>query len=414
LGWLIDLLPLDYTDSVVLIGSVTIGITAGVLGAFAVFRQRSLVGDAISHATLPGVVIAFIATGAKDASSLAVGAALTGVVAAVLIVAIERTGRIRPDAAIGVVLSAFFSLGIVLLTYVANFNNANQAGLDQYLFGQAAGLLESDLNTMAVLCVLSVALVAIALRPLRSTLFDPQFSGSVGLPVRALELAMTAALVLAVIVGVRTVGAILMVSMLIVPAVTARQFCDRLGPLLVAAAVVGAAVGGTGAWISEQSSLPTGPVIVLTGVAVVLTAIAIAPGRGVVWNLRTLVRERRRRATESVLIDLEISLHAGPPPTEDELLMASGRSGAVLRRALRDLDRAGMLNRDREGRLFLTESGAAAAHTVLEQRDLWTAWLEHGWQLDLPDAREPDPQDLRGSLGDDAVERLLALEAAGQ
>jgi manganese/zinc/iron transport system permease protein len=414
LGWLIDLLPLSYTDSVVLVGSVTIGITAGVLGAFAVLRQRSLVGDAISHATLPGVVIAFMVTGAKGASALAVGAALTGVIAAVLIVAIERTGRIRPDAAIGVVLSAFFSLGIVLLTYVANFNNANQAGLDQYLFGQAAGLLESDLTTMALLCVLSVGLVTVALRPLRATLFDPQFSGSVGLPVRALELAMTAALVLAVIVGVRTVGAILMVSLLIVPTVTARQLCDRLGPMLVVAAIVGAVVGGSGALISEQGGLPTGPVIVLVGLAFVLLAIAFAPGRGVVWNLRTLVRERRRRATESVLIDLEVALHAGPPPTEDELLMASGRSGAVLRRALRDLDRAGMLKRDNDGRLFLTESGAAAAHKVLEQRDLWTAWLEHGWRLELPDAREPDPRDLRGSLGEEAVERLLALEGAGR
>ena len=412
MGRLIDLLPLSYTDSVVLIGSVMIGITAGVLGAFAVFRQRSLVGDAISHATLPGVVIAFIATGAKDASTLALGAALTGIVAAVLIVAIERTGRIRPDAAIGVVLSGFFSLGIALLTYVANFNNANQAGLDQYLFGQAAGLLESDLNTMAVLCVVSVGLVTLALRPLRATLFDPQFSGSIGLPVRALELAMTAALVLAVIVGVRTVGAILMVSLLIVPAVTARQLFDRLGPLLVAAAVVGAVVGGAGALISEQSGQPTGPVIVLFGLAVVLAAIAFAPGRGVVWSMRTLVRERRRRATESVLIDLEVALHAGPPPTEEELLLASGRSGGVVRRALRDLDRAGMLNRDTDGRLFLTESGAAAVHTVLEQRDLWTAWLEHGWQLDLPDAREPDPRDLRGSLGEEAVERLRAMEAA--
>jgi manganese/zinc/iron transport system permease protein len=203
-----------------------------------------------------------------------------------------------------------------------------------------------------------------------------------------------------------------MVSLLIVPAVTARQLFDRLGPLLVAAAVVGAVVGGAGALISEQSGQPTGPVIVLFGLAVVLAAIAFAPGRGVVWNMRTLVRERRRRATESVLIDLEVALHAGPPPTEEELLLASGRSGGVVRRALRDLDRAGMLNRDTDGRLFLTESGAAAVHTVLEQRDLWTAWLEHGWQLELPDAREPDPRDLRGSLGEEAVERLRAMEAA--
>lgn len=411
MDWLIELLPLSYTNAVVLIGSVTIGITAGVLGSFAVLRERSLVGDAIAHATLPGVVIAFIASGAKDASTLAVGAALAGVAAALLIVGIERTGRLRPDAAIGVVLSAFFSLGIVLLTYVANFNNANQAGLDQYLFGQAAGLLEGDLVAMAALCLASLAIVAALLRPLRATLFDAEFAGSIGLPVRALELITMAALVVAVIVGVRTVGAILMVAMLIVPAVTARQFCDRLPTMLVAAGATGAVVGGSGALISESAALPTGPVVVLVGSGAAVCALLFAPRRGVAWNARRLIRDRRRAVTEGVLVDVETALHAGPPPTSTELMLASGRPRRALRRALRDLDRAGILERDGD-RILLSEAGAAAAHAVLERRDLWHAWLEYGWKLELPDAREPDPSDLRGGLGDAAVERLRALAAS--
>jgi manganese/zinc/iron transport system permease protein len=412
LGWLIDLLPFSYTNSVVLIGALILGLTAGVLGSFAVLRQRSLVGDALSHAALPGVAVAFIVTGAKDAASLAVGAGLACLVGALLMVAIERTGRIRPDAAIGVVLAGFFSLGIVLLTYLSNFNNANQAGLDTYLFGQAAGLLERDLIVMAALGALSFTLVAIGWRPLKTTLFDPAFAGSVGLPVRALEVAMTALLVVAVVVGIRTVGAILMVGLLIVPAVVARQLVDRLPRMLPLAGLVGAMVGATGALISQGAELPTGPVIVLVGVAAVLCAVLLAPGRGVAWRWRKLVRDRRRAFTEGTLIDLETALHAGPPPTAEELVLASGRSPRAMRRALRDLDRAGMLERDAERRIFLSESGAAAAHAVLERRELWSTWLEHGSRLRLPDAREPDPADLRASLGDELTEDLLALARA--
>jgi manganese/zinc/iron transport system permease protein len=409
---LIDLIPLDYTDSVVLIGAVILGVAAGVLGAFAVLRQRSLVGDALSHATLPGVCVAFIATGAKDAATLAVGAAVAGLLGAGLILLIERTGRIRPDAAIGVVLTGFFSLGIVMLTFLANFNNSSQAGLDTYLFGQAAGLLEQDLVVMGLLCMASLLFVALAFRPLKAALFDLEFAGSIGLPVKLLELAMTAMLVVAIVIGVRTVGAILMVAMLVVPTVTARQLTGRLWSLLVVSGVVGAVVGSSGALLSNAAELPTGPVIVLIGFAVAVAAVMLAPGRGVAWRAGRILRDRRRAANEGVLIDLEIALHSGAPPTVDELVTVSGRPAVTVRRALRDLDRAGALVRDGQ-RVHLSESGAAAVHALMDRRELWSAWLEHGWQLDIPDAREPDPRDLRATLGDDLTEQLIGLSGGG-
>jgi manganese/zinc/iron transport system permease protein len=411
-GGLIDLLPLNYSDAVVVVGAALLGLTAGALGVFAVLRQRSLVGDALAHSALPGVAVAFIVTGAKDAGTLLVGAAVAGLAGALLIVGIERTSRIRPDAAIGVVLSSFFSLGIVLLTYIANGDNANQAGLEKYLFGQAAGLLERDLTVMALLAVGALAVVAVGFRALKTTLFDPTFAGSIGLPVRVLDVAMTALLVVAVIVGLRTVGAILMVAMLVAPTVAARQLTHRLAVVIPVAALIGAGVGVAGALLSARARVPTGPVIVLVAVAVVLACVLFAPGRGVLWRARKLSRDRRRTLGEGVLVDLETAIHAGPPPTEEELALASGREPRALRRALRDLDRAGMLRRD-GGRLYLSEPGAAAAHAVLERRDLWSAWLEHGWRLELPDAREPDPGDVRGSLGDEHTDRLRALAAEG-
>jgi len=412
MGWLIDLLPLNYTDSVVLIGAVILGVAAGVLGAFAVLRQRSMVGDALSHAALPGVCVAFVATGAKDAATLAIGAAVAGVLASILILAIERTGRIRPDAAIGVVLTGFFSLGIVMLTFLANFNNSSQAGLDKYLFGQAAGLLESDLLIMGLLCAASLAFVAIAFRPLKAALFDMTFSGSIGLPVRLIELSMTAMLVIAIVIGVRTVGAILMVAMLIVPTVTARQLTNRLPVLLVVAGLVGAAVGTAGSLISTAASVPTGPVIVIVGFLVAMAAVLFAPGRGVVWKAGRTMRARRRANNEGVLIDLETAVHSGAPPSAGQLAALSGRPAGTVRRALRDLDRAGALKRDGD-QIYLSESGAAAVHALLDRRELWSVWLEHGWKLDLPDASEPDPRDLRASIGDEFTDRLVTLSKGG-
>lgn len=232
MGPLIDLWRLTYTDSVVATGALLLGVAAGVLGTFAVLRGRSLVGDALAHAALPGVCVAFLVTGAKDPATLVAGAACAGIVGAFTMVGIERSTRIKPDTAIGVVLSVFFSLGIVLLTAIAAGDNANQAGLERYLFGQAAGLVEADVKLMAFLAAGSLGLVVAGFRPLKTTLFDPAYAGATGLPVRALELAMTGFLVVAVVIGLRTVGAILMVAMLVTPAVAARQFVARLALLL--------------------------------------------------------------------------------------------------------------------------------------------------------------------------------------
>lgn len=406
MGWLIDLIPLSYSSSVVVIGSAILGIAAGVLGTFAVLRERSLVGDAVAHSALPGVAIAFIVTGAKDAGTLLVGAGIAGIVGALMMVGIERSSRIRPDAAIGVVLSSFFSLGIVLLTFIANGDNANQAGLEKYLFGQAAGLLERDLVIMGSLAAASLIAVTLSFRVLKTTLFDRDFAGGIGLPVRLIEIGMTALLVVAVVIGLRAVGAILMVALLVAPPVAARQLTNRLSLLLPLAGLLGAVIGVSGAMISTRAELPTGPVIVIAGMALVTVAILLAPHRGVAWRYRVLRRERRHRLVEGVLIDLETSVHAGPPPTVRDLEQSGGRSRRALGRALGDLSRAGLVIRDGD-RIHLSEAGAAAAHAVLERRSLWSAWLEHGWRLDLPDAREPDPSDVRGSLGDAWAEQLV-------
>jgi manganese/zinc/iron transport system permease protein len=409
MGALIDLIPLPYSDAVVLLGAAVLGLAAGVLGSLAVLQKRSLVGDALAHAALPGVAIAFLVSGTKDPSALLIGAGAVGLLGALLILGIERTGRVRPDAAIGVVLAGFFSLGIVLLTWISNNGSAQQAGLEKYLFGQAAGLVERDVLVMAILAAVSLVLVAVSLRPLRIALFDRDYARAVGLPARTLDIATTVLLVVAIIIGLRTVGAILMVAMLVIPGVAARQLSNRLGAMLVLAGVIGASVGGGGAVVAGRAEAPTGPVIVLLGTLVVALTIFFAPQRGVLWNALRLRRERRRLLASGVLIDLETAMHTGAPPTTAELALSTGRSPRKVARGLAILEKASLIDRDPNGRLVLSEAGAAAAHAAVEQRRLWSLWLAHGHQLALPDAREPDPHDVRGSLGEELTHDLVAL-----
>ena len=411
---LIDLLPLSYTDSVVVLGALVLGVVAGVVGTFAVLRQRSLVGDALAHAALPGVCAAFLLTGTKDPAALLAGAACAGVVAAVLIVEVERTGRLRPDAAIGVVLSSLFSLGIVLLTAISNSNDADQAGLERYLFGQAAGLSERDVAVTLLLGAAALAVVVVGFRTFKTTLFDPTFAGATGLPVRIVELAMTALLVVAVVVGLRMVGAILMVAMLIVPPVAARQLTNRLSILVPLAGLIGAGVGVAGALLSARSQVPTGPVIVLVGFGVVVASLALAPQRGVLWRANRLALDRRRALAEGVLVDVHTALGGRMSVPEEELVMLGTRSRRALERALRALsarDGGALVVRGADG-VSLTAAGSAALAELDERRRLWGAWLEHGGELELGDAREADPRDLDSSLGEDAVRRLRELDAA--
>jgi len=384
---LAGLLGLPYTDTVVLLGAIVLGVTSGVLGAFAVLRRRSLVGDAIAHSTLPGVCLAFVLAGAKDVPGLLAGAAVAGLVAALLMVAAERSG-LPPDAAIGVVLSGFFSLGVVLLTHIAGSGNADQAGLANYLFGQAAGLLAGDVAVMAAIAAAALTVVVVARRALTATLFDAAHAAALGLRVRLVEVGMTALLVVAVVIGVRLVGAILMVAMLVAPAVAARQFTDRLSRMLVLAALIGAVVGGAGALAATRAELPTGPVVVLVAVAAAVVALFVAPGRGVLWQARRLAARRARVRRDAELLALVRGTPAAP-----WTVLYLRRKGYV--------DGAGLL----------TGAGRVVAQEAGDRRALWTAWLAYGTRLELPDAREPDPLDLPGSIGAEAVARLREIAA---
>jgi manganese/zinc/iron transport system permease protein len=385
----------DYTLRMVALGSAVLGIVAGSLGAFAVLRRQSLLGDAVSHAALPGIVLAFLITGHKTPLVLVVGAGCAGWAAALLVMAVVRTTRIKSDAALGIVLSAFFGFGLVLLSFVQRSSSADHAGLNVFLFGQAAALVGSDLVTMATLGLAVLLVLVVLWKEFKLLAFDPDFAEAIGLPVRGLDVVLTTLLVVAIVVGLQTVGVVLMSAMIVAPAAAARQWTDRLGRLVVLAGLFGGLAGLTGAVISASvPRLPTGPTIILVITAIAGGSLFFAPRRGLIAaRLRTL-RQRRRLQGDAVLADLFrlAAQHRAPetaPHAESVLRAMSARPG--VRRTLRDLGEKGLVQRDADGRWRLTLAGVATGRHLVEERGRGPASPDPGAALEPPPAGEVRP-----------------------
>ncbi|WP_447554473.1 metal ABC transporter permease [Vreelandella sp. EE22] len=356
--WL-DLLS-DYTFQNVVIGASLLGLISGPLGCFAVLRRQSLLGDAISHAALPGVCLSFIITGSRDIGGIIIGSLLTGSLAALTMLLLTRKSRLKTDAALGVCLSVFFAIGIVLLTYIQGTSNASQGGLEAFLFGQAAATLRSDLWVMGTITLVTLTLLAAFWKQAKLVAFDTEYARTLGMPTTAIEATLTAMVALAVVVGLQMVGVVLMAAMIVAPAAAARQWSRHLGGMLIIAAGVGMVSGVSGATISTFSrGLATGPLIVLTATIIVLFSLALAPGRGLLWGTLKHYRQKRDLRRQQLLY----ALYKHPSVHPRAFSTLEGRL------ALRRLRQQGLLTRPSgkagSSSWALTESGHREARKVV-------------------------------------------------
>jgi manganese/zinc/iron transport system permease protein len=275
----------DYTARNVALGSGLLGVISGVLGCFAVLRRQGLLGDVLAHAALPGICLAYLLTNSKSSLVVLLGAAIAGWLAALALLQIVQQARLGEDSALGIVLSTFFAAGITLLTFLTKRGDAQGAGLDRFLFGQAAALIEEDVFVIAVLAAIAIGATALFYKEFKLLTFDALFARSIGLPTQALSVLLTSLVVVAIVIGLQTVGVVLMAAMLIGPAVAARQWTNRLGIMIVLAALFGAAAGLAGALLSlSAENIPTGPVTILSLTLIVVLSLLFAPARGLVWR----------------------------------------------------------------------------------------------------------------------------------
>lgn len=392
----------------VVIGAILLTASSAIVGSFTFLNKKSLIGDAIAHAVLPGICLGFLLSGTKNPVFLIGGAFTTGWLSLVAVEFIIARTRLKEDTAIGLVLSVFFGIGILMLTVIQKSGNAAQSGLDNFLFGKAAALVGDDLIAFGSVAVLLLVTVYLLFKEFTLLAFDKDYARSIGLPVRWISITLTSLIVLAVVIGIQAVGVVLMAAILITPAAAARFWTDKVRVMIFLACVFGAISGLSGAYISFVApAMPTGPWIVIVISMIAFISFFFAPRRGVVSRMLRQRNIRRTIHNENILKAL---YHLGEERkdfnglrTPEEILSKRRLGRDHLHKVLRRLARQGYVAREGESWHF-TASGKARAQRVVKIHRLWELYLTT--QLNIaPDHVHDDA---------DTIEHLLTpeLEAA--
>jgi len=372
---------LAYNTLIVLAGTSLLGIVAGVLGSYMVLRRRALLGDALSHAAYPGLGLAFLITGQRHFGGLLTGAFATALIGSWTVGAIRRHTRVKEDAAIGIVLSVFFGLGVVVSRIVQNTTTTgSKAGLDSFIFGKSSGMVAADVRAILLVGVVVLAATLLLAKEFRLLAFDPDFGRVQGWPILLLDIIMMSLVCVTTIVGLPAVGVVLMAALLIIPGAAARFWTDRLGRMLWLAGLFGGVAGACGTLASAwaPSNVGAGPVIILTAAGCFLFSMLAAPRRGAVARVLRHVALARRVAMQNLLRTLyELSEPAWPDPAPlrpGDLTAARSWSAAQARRLLRRAAARGWVEPSGDG-WRLTGAGWQRAAEVTRAHRLWEIFL---------------------------------------
>lgn len=285
-----------------LFASIMVGVICGVLGCFIVLRGLALMGDAVSHAIVPGVAVSFILS-----INIFYGAVAAGVLAALGIGYVKQHSRIKMDSSIGIVFTAFLALGVLLVRHAKS-----GVKLDNLMFGSLTSVQSSDMWLTLVIGAVVLLTLLLFYKELVVSTFDPVMAAAYGLPTGLIHYALMVLLTLVTVASMQTVGVILVVSLLIMPASTAYLLTNRLSIMMLLSALFGVMSTLVGLYYSFSYDLQSGAVIVLAAFAIFALVFFLAPGRGVLWlAIGKLMRLPRRRASKrDVLTQLT---HKGDP-----------------------------------------------------------------------------------------------------
>jgi manganese/zinc/iron transport system permease protein len=363
----------------VVLGSILLSSISAMVGTFTFLDKKSLMGDAIAHAILPGICLGFLVSGNKNPLYLIAGAFVTGWLSIYAIEKITSKTRIKEDTAIGLVLSVFFGIGVVMLTAIQKSGNAAQSGLDQFIFGKAAAMVGQDLLVFSIVAVFLLIVVWLLFKEFTLIAFDKDFAAAIGLNVDRIRMVLTSLVVLAVVIGIQAVGVVLMAAMLITPAAAARFWTDKIRIMILLASIFGAISGLTGAYISWLApAMPTGPWIVVVISTVALISFFIAPRRGIISRLWKQQLNRRIINEENLLKALyqlgeeEKNYFQGRTISEIQLKrkMDSGQLSSILSR----LSRQGYVQL--KSKFYcLTEEGLQKGQRIVKLHRLWELYL---------------------------------------
>lgn len=394
-----------------LAGSLLLGLTCGMLGSFIVVRRLALMGDTLSHAVLPGVVLGFLWNMTKDPVAIFIGATLAGLAGTLTVSFITQTTRLKEDAALGMVLAGYFALGACLLTMAQRLPTGNMGGINDFLFGDAAAIGPEDLRLMAIIAALVVVMLTLFYKEFLISSFDAAFSQLSGIPARFFHHTLMLLLAFAVVISLQAVGVVLVSAMLIIPAATAYLLTERMSRMIVIAAVLGIAAGILGAFFSYLgNNLPTGPFMVLSAGGFFFFAFLFSPRHGVaVRAWRRLARSKRvtrENTLKGIYHVLErrgfgnigVSLRELSEQHRETLEETATRVAALRRAGLATLSEDGSI-------AHLTPRGWQRAASIVRNHRLWELYLTNAVEIP-PDHVHDDAERIEHILGEETVRHL--------
>ena len=394
-----------------LLGSMLLGICCGLLGSFLVVRKMALVGDALSHAVLPGVALGFLWNMNKDPVAIFIGATLAGLLGTAVVNLLKQTTRLKEDTALGLVLASFFAVGICLMTMIQRLPTGNKSGIDKFLFGQAAAIGAADVQLMAVVTGVVVVVIALFYKEFLVTSFDAGFARAVGLPVQAFHYGLMLLLAFAVVIALQAVGVVLVSAMLITPAAAAYLLTDRMHRMLLLAAVFGMVAGALGAFLSFLgNNLPTGPFMVLAATAVFAAAFLFGPRHGVLarwWRQRSrAARIQRENTLKAIYHVLEARNFLGEGVSLRELAERRRETEEEVAAQAAALRTHGLATLHDDGsHIFVTPDGWQRACAIVRNHRLWELYLTNEAHLAADHVHE-DAEKIEHLLGEETVREL--------
>lgn len=407
----------DYNTRVVILGTTTLGIACGLIGSFMLLRKRSLMADAVSHATLPGIALAFMAMVAWGGSGkwlpgLLLGAAVSGLLGMAIVLIIGKYTRIKEDAALGIVLSVFFGLGVALLGLVQKMSKGSAAGLESFIYGKTASMLTADAVLIGVVAVLSIVIVVLLFKEFCLLCFDQDFAAAQGYPVGFLDVLLMTLVVLVTVIGLQAVGLILVIALLIIPPAAARFWTEKLRSMSLIAACFGGLGGAFGAALSAVvPKLPAGAVIVLTNSCLFLLSLIFGSSRGLVVRFRQQ-RSLSRKVGHQHLMRALFENTEGPErdhATFEELLHSRSWSPSRLTSLLAAARRNGLIQESPQG-ISLSVAGEEQASRIVRNHRLWELYLINYADI-APSHVDRDADKVEHVLDPETIARLEELLA---
>jgi len=414
---------MDYNSRLVIFGCALLGSVCGLVGVFLLLRKRSLIADAICHASLPGIAIGFFASltlggQGREPLILLASAAISGILGAFSVMALRRYTLLKEDAALGIVLSVFFSLGMVLLSLVQQTESGNAAGLEGFIYGNTAGIVAQDAKLLALVCVLVTAGVLMLRKELQLLCFDPVYAAAQGWPVLRLDLILMGFVILIVILGTSIVGVLLVVAMVVIPPAAARFWSDRLGRNLITSSFIGSAAGVLGAlssWSIEH--LPSGASMVLCAAGLFIVSMLFGTRHGLVWDYSRRIQARSQADQEHLLRAIYELLEADQkaPAMHGQIRSDAvdfSRLENILGWTSRHLERVcnssvgkGWLVKRGQNSLILSTSGIQQSHRAIRRHRLLELYFSR-WADLSPDAIDRCADYTEHTLDDELLARL--------